>query len=244
MISRDQSKCDKLLSRLVSINDTWFQREACSRINLLRANGKLPVWQSVRRGIYIFLRHDCNSGDSILEQVVRIGTHSIKKGGSKSTLWGRLRQHRGNISNGGGNHRGSIFRLLVGDAIIRRENISDQFSAWGIKRNASRAIRDSELLLEQRVSEYVRQLPFMVLKVDPAIDGPVHRAYLERNLIAILSSVGHKRESDWLGTFSSRQEVRNSGLWNNNHVNEEYDSAFLGLMEDYVVEMARENEKR
>jgi len=34
-----------------------------------------------------------------------------------TTLWARLSQHRGSAKSGGGNHRCSIFRLLVGRAL-------------------------------------------------------------------------------------------------------------------------------
>ena len=58
------------------------------------------------------LRSD--SGDGL--RVVRIGIHALKRGSRKS-LWNRLAQHRGIIKRGGGNHRGSIFRLLAGTAL-------------------------------------------------------------------------------------------------------------------------------
>jgi hypothetical protein len=69
------------------------------------------------RGVYFFfeggeLRSQSGSGGL----VVRIGTHAVSVG-SKSTLWGRLAQHRGSLS-GNGNHRGSIFRLWVGSALL------------------------------------------------------------------------------------------------------------------------------
>jgi hypothetical protein len=32
---------------------------------------------------------------------------------------------------------------------------------------------------------------------------------------------------DWLGNYCNRVRVRKSGLWNQNHVEEDYDPAFL-----------------
>ena len=64
------------------------------------------------------------------------------------------------------------------------------------------------------------------------------RDLIERNAIALLS---HARtpaadapSSRWLGTFSDRERVRTSGLWNNNHVEENYDASFLDAMERLV----------
>jgi hypothetical protein len=51
-------------------------------------------------------------------RLVRVGTHALTAT-SKATLWGRLRQNRGQVggrSPGGGNHRGSVFRRHVGAA--------------------------------------------------------------------------------------------------------------------------------
>ena len=71
-----------------------------------------------RRGVYFFMeegeeRSDSGSGP----RIVRVGTHALTES-SATKLWTRLSQHRGNLGIGGGNHRGSIFRLLVGTALI------------------------------------------------------------------------------------------------------------------------------
>src|SRR5690606_38910230 len=74
------------------------------------------------RGIYFFFdtsepRKDSGQGP----RVVRVGTHALTIG-AKSTLRGRLGQHRGTAA-GSGNHRGSIFRLLVGQALLERGSL-------------------------------------------------------------------------------------------------------------------------
>ena len=73
-----------------------------------------------QRGVYFFReagerRIDSSQG----QRIVRVGTYALKPG-SRSTLWDRLSQHRG-TNSGGGNHRGSIFRLIVGAATIERD---------------------------------------------------------------------------------------------------------------------------
>src|ERR1043166_7895880 len=75
-----------------------------------------------KRGVYFFCEPgESWSGKSGDQRVVRVGTHAVSAG-SKSTLRGRLKQHLGTRS-GGGNHRGSIFRLHVGAALLARDGI-------------------------------------------------------------------------------------------------------------------------
>ena len=81
------------------------------------------------RGIYFFMeegerRTDTGTG----LRIVRVGTHALKAG-SRTTLWHRLSQHKGQEKSGGGNHRGSIFRLLVGSTLMKPGGMSCQ--SWG-----------------------------------------------------------------------------------------------------------------
>src|SRR5215469_6150090 len=70
-----------------------------------------------QRGIYFFFEPgEVRVGSGHGPRLVRIGTHALGVG-SRSTLHQRLRQHAGKSSCSGGNHRGSIFRLLVGEAL-------------------------------------------------------------------------------------------------------------------------------
>jgi hypothetical protein len=77
-----------------------------------------------QRGLYFFFEKGEYRANNRELRVVRVGTHALKTG-SKTTLWNRLRTHRGPNKGkyiGGGNHRGSIFRLHVGTALLRRED--------------------------------------------------------------------------------------------------------------------------
>lgn len=68
------------------------------------------------RGVYFFFEHGEKRKDGKSLRVVRVGTHALKAG-SRSALWRRLSQHKGRTGGsfpGGGNHRGSVFRLHVG----------------------------------------------------------------------------------------------------------------------------------
>ena len=92
------------------------------------------------RGIYFF----CEAGEARSRsgaglQVVRVGTHGLKAG-SRSTLWKRLAQHRGTARDSGGNHRGSIFRLLIGIALAQQQGI-DSAAILGRRRRSRRGRR-------------------------------------------------------------------------------------------------------
>lgn len=189
------------------------------------------------RGVYFFF--DPGEARTIKpssSRVVRVGTHALKTN-SKSTLWGRLRQHRGATTSGGGNHRSSVFRLLVGDA-IGRQNPELMPERWGRGQSAPRAIRDTEHPHEARVSKYLADLTVLFADVPDASGPDSMRGIIERNAIALLS--GYREPSPdkpcpgWLGRHSAREKVRRSGLWNNRHVEEGYDPAFLDHFEKLV----------
>ena len=83
-----------------------------------------------QRGIYFFQEvgeHRSESGGG--KRIVRVGTHALKSG-SGTKLWTRLSQHRGQARSGGGNHRGSIFRLIVGTALMERDG--HDYPTWGL----------------------------------------------------------------------------------------------------------------
>jgi hypothetical protein len=108
------------------------------------------VWP--RRGVYFFFEDGEERSDSGMgPRVVRVGTHALTSG-SFTTLWKRLSQHRGSVSSGGGNHRGSIFRLIVGAALAPREPESAAPS-WGRGNSAGPDIRAGELDLERQVTK-------------------------------------------------------------------------------------------
>lgn len=69
------------------------------------------------------------------------------------------------------------------------------------------------------------------------------RAYIERNSTGLLSN--RRRPVDplngaWLGHHNIRPEIRSSGLWNLNHIDEAYDPAFLDVFEDFVRQQGSE----
>jgi len=95
---------------------------------------------------------------------VRVGAHGLTAT-SKATLWQRLTAHRGSAKVSTGNHRGSIFRLLIGDALRRRDPLLT-VNTWGVGSHGPHDVRLPEVPLERIVSEYVATMPFVWLTID------------------------------------------------------------------------------
>lgn len=211
----------------------------CGGPRLLRDCTAAMSWP--KRGVYFFLEDgEQRSTSGSGPRVVRVGTHALTAQ-SKATLWNRLAQHRGSAKSGGGNHRGSVFRLLLGEALLQKGNITAP--AWGQGSSLTAAARsmgtprhvvlEQEQVAERLVTTLLGTKPFLWLEVDPLVDGAAHRDLIERNAIALLSNF--ERESidppskRWLGRFSGRSLVRDSGSWNSHHVEKRHDPAFLDL---------------
>lgn len=189
------------------------------------------------RGVYFFREPgECRTARPKVPRVVRVGTHAVSAN-AKSTLWGRLRTHRGGRT-GGGNHRSSIFRLHVGAALLGRGG--GDLPTWGAGSSASRPIRMSEDNHERRASAYIGGMSVLWVAV-PDDPGPSSaRALIERNTIALLSNglaPCDAPSEEWLGRWSPCEKIRRSGLWNLKHVEERYAPSFLDTLEEAVAEM-------
>jgi hypothetical protein len=197
------------------------------------------------RGVYFFFEPGETRAGGGAPRVVRVGTHALKTG-SNTRLWNRLSGHRGLAASGGGNHRGSIFRLLIGDALLRRECLA--VPSWGVggtlavaatETGLSRdAIEIAEQPIEQGVSAIVGRMPLLWVAV-PDPPGPMSlRGLIERGAIALLSAPStlarEPASNQWLGRWSSRERVATSGLWNNKHVQQAVDRHFLDAFDRAV----------
>lgn len=201
-----------------------------------------------RRGVYFFcepteLRNESGSG----LRVIRVGTHAVSSG-AKSTLGQRLRSHRGTVA-GGGNHRRSIFRVLVGQALLAKDGRS-RCPSWGVKNDIRKTsevlgvhpeiLKSAEAPIERYVSQHLSTMPFHWLEVDDEPGPNCLRSFLERNSIALLSNIQvpkiDTRSANWLGRYSNREAVRESGLWNQQHTSEVYDPGFLDVFESLIAE--------
>ena len=191
-----------------------------------------------RRGVYFFMEEGetrTDTGGGL--RIVRVGTHALTST-SKTTLWARLAQHRGQERSGGGNHRGSIFRLLVGSTLVSARDAA--CTTWGVGSKAAGDIRKNEEGTEAAVSKIIRAMPLLWVAVDDPPGSNSMRAVIERNSIALLSNLAKPPldppSAGWRGRacHRGRGRVRDSGLWNQNHVDEEYDPGFLDTLEDVV----------
>ncbi len=238
-----------LMSRMVDVQRFYalmdILRERLGDTATLRnCTGRLR-WPS--RGVYFFFepgerRTESGTGD----RVVRVGTHALSST-SRTSLWHRLSQHAGSRTSGSGNHRGLIFRLLVGEAMKARD-MKHEPKTWGIGSHPGIAaerlgltashVRAGERDLESGVSHYIGDLPFLFVAAEDEAGPSSIRGTIERNSIALLSNY-HREFIDtaspaWLGRYSGRERVRESGLWNNNHVDEAYDPRYLEILERAV----------
>lgn len=187
-------------------------------------------------GLYFFFEtKEFRLSDVEQNRVVRVGTHTVSTG-SKSTLWGRLRTHRGGV-NGSGNHRGSIFRLHVGAALINQSSGQIIVPTWGHGQSATADVRFLEVDLEKKVSEYIGAMSLLWLAIEDQPGPTSDRAYIEQNAIALLAGKTGPMDlasTSWLGWHSARDAIRKSGLWNVNYVGDDYDPQFLEVLATYV----------
>ncbi len=202
-----------------------------------------------QRGVYFFFEDGELRDDGATPRVVRVGTHALRP--SVSTLWGRLAQHRGSGGGtmpGGGNHRGSIFRLHVGTALLASgdwpASIGETWSEGG---TAPSSVRMGEYPLEKVVSEYIGSMPFLWLAVDDPPGPASDRGVIEVGSIALLSNLDRPPidapSAAWLGRRADREVIRASGLWNVNHVRDFPEATFLDVLSVALREATR-HEKR
>jgi hypothetical protein len=93
----------------------------------------------------------------------------------------------------------------------------------------------------QAGSTVIRSMPFLYVAIEDEPGPGSMRARIERNSIALLSNFGKSPldlpSTQWLGHYCDRDRVKTSGLWNQNHVDEDYDPAFLDDLEQLAQSM-------
>lgn len=197
-----------------------------------------------RAGLYLFIDpNEPSVHPAVPGRVVRVGTHGVAAG-SRSTLWQRLRAHKGTQA-GSGNHRGSIFRLHIGAALQARDY--QELPWWG--RSSSRPVGlkadlvalEEEKTHEQRVSAYLGKLHLAWLEVPGESGAGNQRARLERYLITLLSGMNGGKPTihpRWLGLSSPRVAITGSGLWNLEHVSSAWSDVETNLLGETFKVMA------
>lgn len=197
--------------------------------------GSLAAQSVPKRGVYVFC--DPNEPNFIGTQprIVRIGTHAVSRG-SKATLRGRLRNHLGPV-NEVGNHRGSIFRLHVGRAMLEAGPGHEKMPSWGVVPDPDPKTREAELQHELAVSRYLQNLEVALIAIDDEPTKDSLRASVEAQLIALCSEAMRPIDcatQEWLGRKSPVEQIRKSGLWNIRGVGEKYDPIRPGSVTSIV----------
>lgn len=180
-------------------------------------------------GIYFWYeKGESRRGEGL--RVTRVGTHE-----SSRPLRYRIREHFGS------NREGSVFREHMGAALMARDGESAQdIREWGKGRNSERFHHEKFKQYERRVTEQTANGVYRVLKVDDMRE----RLEFEEKLIALFSHCRHCRPSPhWLGNWAVRPKIRESGLWNVEHVcaQNEFQARDLGRLEKLVQETLRLN---
>jgi len=157
-------------------------------------------------GIYILFQKGEFSHN--LERIVRIGTHTGEK-----QLLSRLKQHflRENKDR-------SIFRKNIGRALLNK--YQDSFlEKWEVdlttKASKSKFLNfinmEKQKKIEKQVSDFIRtNFSFAIME----INDKFKRLEIESKIISTLSLCDEcKPSNSWLGLFSPKEKIRESGLW-------------------------------
>lgn len=167
-------------------------------------------------GIYVLFQkgETAHGGD----RIVRIGTHT-----GINQLPSRLKQHFVNP-----NKDRSIFRKNIGRCLLNmRQN--PYLDKWELdltpaenKRKYSHLIdKEYQDIIEDEITKYIQEeFSFAVIPVE----AKDQRMLFERRLISQISLCNHcNASSNWLGNYSPKEKIVESGLW---QVNELYNEPF------------------
>ena len=193
----------------------------CETIHILARNLKrhnFPFSESYipLNGIYIlFEKGEYDHGG---ERIVRVGTHT-----GENQLPSRLEQHFLNE-----NKDRSIFRKNIGRSLLKQSN--DPFLEFWELDLTTRKAKDKysylidfeyQKSIESRVTQYIQcNFSFCVFEVN----DKTKRLEIESKIISTVSWCENCDPSkNWLGNFSPKQKIAESGLW---LVNELYKTPF------------------
>jgi hypothetical protein len=155
---------DKRLQDLVtfySLLDELGNKVGGAR-TLARCRGRMQ-WPA--RGVHFFDETGDNRTDTGEGFARGAGWYPCAEGGRKHDALGTVCPPTGASSEAVAEiHRGSIFRLIVGTALIGRDG--HKFPTWGEGGSAAKDIRAAEVELERAVSEVIRNMPFLWLAVE------------------------------------------------------------------------------
>lgn len=106
--------------------------------------------------------------------------------------------------------------------LARDGDLNGIADSWGNKSSAVEVVRQQEYAHEVAVSRYIGRMPFLWLSVLDETGSESERGFIESGVIALLSNASNEvtdpSTEHWLGRWSTRDAVRQSGLWNVRHV--------------------------
>ncbi len=165
-----------------------------------------------RNGIYVIFEKGETFND--IDRIVRVGTHT-----GENQLRSRLNQHF--VKE---NKNRSIFRKNIGRCFLNRDK-SKYLNLWELDiTSKADKVKNLKLLdlnfekqLETRISDYIQNnLSFCVFQVDTK----EQRLFWESKIVSTLAKSNELKPSkNWLGNFSTKDKIKQSGLW---QVNELY----------------------
>jgi len=183
------------------------EENMCMQLHAMFNNSKIYDYRQIdsihfENGIYIlFEKGELYNG---FNRIVRVGTHN-----AQGRFKFRLKDHF--IRK---NKDGSIFRKNVGKALLNLRN-DNYLSVWNLNtskpENRKYIIREVQESIEDEVTDYLQKnITFAVLRAD----DEYIRLRIEKAIIATLNcEKSFYPSKDWLGNYSTEQEIKESGLW-------------------------------
>ena len=159
-----------------------------------------------RNGIYVIFEKGETFND--IDRIVRVGTHTGEK-----QLRSRLNQHF--VKE---NKNRSIFRKNIGRCFLNKDK-NRYLDLWELditskaekEKNLNLLDLDFEKQLEKRISEYIQaNFSFCIFQVDTK----EQRLFWESKIVSTLAKSNELTPSkNWLGNYSTKDKIRQSGLW-------------------------------
>ncbi len=172
-----------------------------------------------KNGVYVLFE----KGEKFqgMDRIVRVGTHK-----GEDQLRSRLKQHFSK------NKDRSIFRKNIGRCILNKQN-SKYLEMWDFDATKKedketlqeKFVADPNLKIvfdktEEAISEYFKKnLSFVVFEINTKEE----RIYWERKIISTLSNAAKETgeiapSNQWLGHYSTKDKIKQSGLWQVNEL--------------------------
>ena len=154
----------------------------------------------------IYVKFEKGESYNNLDRIVRIGTDT-----GENNLKKRLIEHF--VTE---NKNRSIFRKNIGRAMLNKDNNSylnfwelDTTSKADKEKNLKYINVDLEAEIEAEISSYIKtNFSFCVFNVETK----EQRLFWESKLISTLAYQS-KPSKNWLGNFSTKEKIKQSGLW-------------------------------